>query len=605
LGSSSHASTLYAEFSMDSTQTDRTIPLSSGNDGGLGLHCLIPITKYFRVKIVNGNTNQVALRLQTIYHPNPNIALPTSRIQQTLNEYTDVLNVRSALFGETDGNKFVSVPVTSEGHLETAIHSPILPFGSVHTENIIPVFQTDAVYSLNPLQIESGSTFSGTTSVLDSKFVCTTGTTIYSQAYIQSRKRLRYRPGQGIVGRFAGFFSHGVTNSYQLAGFGHSEDGVYFGYSGSSFGIFYTSHGKREIQKLNITTPSTTAENVTVVLNGFSSSVAVTNNNNIYRTAYELSLGRYSGWKVYPESSSVVFVSDAVGNKAGSFSFIASTAVGNFSEILAGTSSTELFISQSDWNGDKMDGNGNSGIRLNPQRGNVYQMGIQYLGFGAITFQIESAFEGNNPDWISVHTLEIPNQRELPSFGNPSFPFTMAVYSAGSTSNLSASISSFAGFIEGKIKLHGNRYSYSNTISTAGPTNYQALFTIYNRRSFKGRSNQSVINILDVSVALKHNQPGSFFLIRNGTLSGNVDFEQYDDFSNSMIDTSATTVSITSQQMIVWVGNLAETSNIYKNFDLDSEEITLQPGEWITLACRTSGGTATYAAGSINTREDQ
>jgi hypothetical protein len=84
-----------------------------------------------------------------------------------------------------------------------------------------------------------------------------------------------------------------------------------------------------------------------------------------------------------------------------------------------------------------------------------------------------------------------------------------------------------------------------------------------------------------------------------------VDFEQYDDFSNSMIDTSATTVSITSQQMIVWVGNLAETSNVYKNFDLDSEEITLQPGEWITLACRTSGGTATYAAGSINTREDQ
>lgn len=38
---------------------------------------------------------------------------------------------------------------TDEGHLEVALHDPRLPFGSVHTEGLTPVFQSDAVYGIN------------------------------------------------------------------------------------------------------------------------------------------------------------------------------------------------------------------------------------------------------------------------------------------------------------------------------------------------------------------------------------------------------------------------------------------------------------------------
>lgn len=34
-------------------------------------------------------------------------------------------------------------------------------------------------------------------------------------------------------------------------------------------------------------------------------------------------------------------------------------------------------------------------------------------------------------------------------------------------------------------------------------------------------------------------------------------------------------------------------------------EVTLQPGEWITLAARAVSGSPQYVTGSINTREDQ
>ena len=87
--------------------------------------------------------------------------------------------------------------VTPEGHLEIAVHGPILPFGSMHAEKLTPVFQTDAVYGLNDGQVAYGSTGSGASTATDSAFVLSTGTTIYSQAYLQSRKRLRYRAGQG------------------------------------------------------------------------------------------------------------------------------------------------------------------------------------------------------------------------------------------------------------------------------------------------------------------------------------------------------------------------------------------------------------------------
>lgn len=54
-----------------------------------------------------------------------------------------------ALSGRQDGGDIALVPVTGEGHLEVALHAPRLPFGSVHTENLHPVFQSDGVYGIN------------------------------------------------------------------------------------------------------------------------------------------------------------------------------------------------------------------------------------------------------------------------------------------------------------------------------------------------------------------------------------------------------------------------------------------------------------------------
>lgn len=522
--------------------------------------------------------------------------------------------------GVNDSGAATELASTAEGHLEVAVHAPRLPFGSVHCESMTPVFQTDAVYGINSGQVTTTTSGTGTASASNSLFSVSTGTTALSQGVILGRKRLRYRPGQGIIGRFAGKFTSPVTYSYQVIGFGHAEDGVYMayreatgpGYTGVApvFGILYINRAHREVRTLTVTTASSTTQNVTVTLNSVPFSVAVTNSANIQRTVWEISQGTYAGWDAYPAGATVVFVRKSANPASGTYTLAGSTVVGTFAQTRAGAVGTETFIPQSTWNGDKLDGTGASGVTIDPTKGNVFEIQIQYLGFGAIIFKCEvTPAGGNNADFVTIHAMKLPNTLTATSFGNPSFPFTMAAYSAGSTTNLTVSVGSFAGFIEGPKILHGNRFTYFNSLTTVGSSNFQALFTIANTRYYSGQTSQVVINLMSVTGALKHTSPCVFYLIKNGALAGNPNFVSLSANSASLWDTAATTVSYSTGDQLLWTGHLGDTGEIDHHFggnsELNMEEITLQPGEWATLAARAITGTPSYVTGSINTREDQ
>lgn len=572
----------------------------------------------FRVRYVNGTTAQLTeWYLITKYSKGQADSL-VGTASTSVDDYTPLTLHRSIIAGRTDGGVYKNVPVDNNGHIEVAIHSPRLPFGSIHTEQMTPVFQTDAVYGLNNGQVTSVATGSGAVSGSGGMFSCSTGATIYSQAVLLGRKRLRYRPGQGIVGRFTALYTTPVANSYQLVGVGHAEDGVYFGYGNTSdlsdtrFGILYVKNGVRETRTLTITTASSTAGTVLVTLNGVVFTIDVTNSANIQRTVWEVSQGTYAGWDAYPSGTTIVFVAKSSGAKSGAYTFVGATAVGTFAQTKAGVASTDTFVAQEDWNGDKMDGTGSihnpSGVLLDPTKGNVFQIGIQYLGFGAITFQIEASPEGNNAEFVNVHTIQLPNTLTTPSFGNPSFPFTMASYSAGSTTDLTVKSASFAGFIEGMKVLHGNRFTYYAQSTTVNATVFRPLFTIMNTRYYGGRTNQSVINIISSSGAVKHTQPVTYYLIKNGALVGNPNFQALSSNSSSVYDTQATEVTYSSGDQLLWTANLGETGEYdhhFGNGSFNAEELTLQPGEWITLAVKSSTGSPAYCTGTINSREDQ
>ena len=570
--------------------------------------------EYVKYTFVNGATPQGDFYYSTIFSAN-SISPQLLNIESTVSSKMVAQMTRSVIMGQTDGGLYRNVPITPEGHLEVAIHSPRNPFGSIHTEELTPIFQTDAVYGLNAGQVSSGITGTGSADSIDSTFTLSTGTTIYSSAYIQSRKRLRYRAGQGIVGRFTAAFTTGVADSYQIVGFGHAEDGIYVGYKDDEFGLLYTHHGAREIQELEITNAATGAGNVTVTLNGTANVIAVSAAaiGNIARTVYELSQGTYSGWRAQPNGAGtkILFVANDAGNKVGAFSVAGSGVVGSYTEIRQGAALTEDFYPITTWNGDVLDGTKSasnpSGFNIDPTKLNVYQIGIQYLGAGTLTLEVETTSDDNNAEWIVAHAIKLPNTLTKTSFSNPSFPFTMSAYSAGSTTNLTVRAGSFAGFIEGKKKLNGNRFSYFNAITTADASNYTALFTVENALVHAGKANQSVINFLSLNGAVKHTQPVVFYLIKDAVLAGNPSFGDYaSDVSATIFDNSATTCTFSSNAQLVWTGHLGETGEIDHEFaEGGPEELTLEPGEKLTLAVKAVQNSPAWVSVGLNTREDQ
>lgn len=608
------AGTLYVDYSPDASNADSTLTYTvtaAVNE----VHRLTNTRRYFRVRFTNsGGSSQTYFRLQSQVG---NHQLLTSGLNSTLQSDADAIVSRAVLVGQTDGGVYTNVPVTPEGHIEVAVHGPRLPFGSIHTESLTPVFQTDAVYGLNSSQVTSGAFGTGASATAsNSMFVCQSGTSAGGSSFIQSRKRLRYRAGQGIVGRFTAMYTTGVANSYQVAGFGHAEDGVYVGYKGTDFGILYNHHGTREIQTLTVTNAATGAGNTTVTLNGVGYTVAMSASavGSIPRTVYELSQATYLGWKAQPNGAGtqVIFVADSVGDQTGSFTISGSGVTGSFAETLAGAAVTEVFIPQNTFNGDVLDGTGSSsnksGMLLDPTKLNVFQIGIQYLGAGAITVEIENAAaDGNNAEFVVIHTIRLPNTLTQTSFKNPSFPFTMSAYSTTSTTNLTVKVGSFAGFIEGMKRLHGPRFSYYNQSASVTAAGYTPLFTLMNSRVHVSKANQSVVNVLSCNAAVKHNNPVVFYLIKNGALTGPTSFSDYaSNVSCTLYDQSSTGVTFSTQDQLIWSGHLGETGQTDHAFaEGGPEEITLQPGEYLTLAVKTVFGNATYATGAINTREDQ
>lgn len=598
------AGTLYMEFSPDNTNWDSSllfIVAANVNE----VHRLSVTRKYFRIRYVNGATPQGFFRLQsTLSNTQP----LTSALNSTVSSDADSLVTRSVLMGETDGGQFKFVPVTTEGHLEVALHDPLLPFGSVHTENMTPVFQIDGVYGLNDTTTKVTSSGSGAVTEVNNLLISSTGTTLYSAATLQSRQKLRYRPGQGNICRFTSVFSAPVANSVLIAGLGTSESGFYFGYNGTTFGVLHVTGGVRGIHTLTITTASTSTQNVQITLDGVVYTVTgMTNNASTLRTAYEISKGgNWNGWSVEAVGSTVVFVSGGSRPLIGSFSTTQTGAgvpvTGSFVETVTGVTSSDTWVAQSDWNGDKLDGTGSSGFNLSPQFGNIYQVDMQYLGFGSVDMKVRTSSEGNNTTWTRAHTFRFPNSLTVPHSKQPSMPFTQTAYSAGSTNNISVATASFAGFVEGQITFTGPRMSYEDVSTVVSTGAYFALMTIRNDFVFKGRPNQSLINLLSFGGAHDDATPVTLYLIKNGILVGTPNFSTWSPESCTKVDTSATQVTISDNEQIVLSLPLGQGGS--QLFAL-KDAISIQPGEMVTLAAKAVTGTTTYTIMTLNTREDQ
>jgi hypothetical protein len=391
--------------------------------------------------------------------------------------------------GSVGGTVDVAGTVDIANEIEVA--SNLVSFGGLHTVALHPRVQLDAVYGVLTTDHQALTALSGGAVATNGLFVCTTGTSAGGYGVIRSTRLVRYRAGQGVRLMCTAMFTTGVASSLQLAGGFSATEALCFGYQGTEFGVLRRQPGAVAIHRLTVTVGSGGVETITVKLNGvdfsFSSGGALATDALARLIAAQTS---YTGWTAtQPQAvgSTVTFLQDVPAATVGAFTLTSTgTAAGTFATIQAGaanvTTGSNVWISKASWNLDPCDGNGPSGFNLDPTKLNIYAVTLPYLGAGDITYAVKLP---NGRMW-PVHRIQYPNSATAPNLRNPTLRLGWIAASLGSTTALTVSGASAAGFREGdsQLSLRGPR-SRARTVITATTTKTTVLL-LRNRSEMGG-----------------------------------------------------------------------------------------------------------------------
>jgi hypothetical protein len=435
------------------------------------------------------------------------------------------------------GNVAITGNVTT---IDASQPSAVSAFGEPYGITITPVIQLDAIYGITDevIQTYTSGTGSSAGGGMTTMFHASSGTSVGGYGVVRSARFMRYRPGQGALARFTAMFDQGVAGSSMRAGLTSQEQALCFGYDGTKFGILRANGGKAHIGILTINTAPTGTQSCNIVLNGVNTAVTVHSGNTI-NAAHEIANtpGGFPGWQAQQVDNAVVFLANTLGTKVSTFAlnYISGTGtqiVGTFTNPQPGVAQTENWTYQEDWNIDCLGkansttsimGPNPSGMNLNPQFLNVYQINFRWLGAGEIRYAVEDA---NTGSMIFVHREHYVNRHTTPHISNPSFKVGYSAFSTGATSNVTVRGASMMGAIEGDIRQNELNRSHSKSDTTLASGTLHHLFTIKNPLVTNGLAgalngnyivNAKELILKDISVAVQGNDPGVVYIFYNPT----------------------------------------------------------------------------------------
>lgn len=452
-------------------------------------------------------------------------------------------------------------------------------FGELSVAEPTPVIQVSAQYGLTDEVMEivnnGGSTYNG-----DSLFNASSGIDSLGLGSLNTTKQLAYKPGQGALARFTSMFTLGVPNSLQAAGLINSEDAFAFGYLGDTFGIIYSRYGKTEHQELTVNTGAGGSENATIKVNGDDYIVPLTTgglNHNAQEIAESLS-SQVPNF-LFSANNNIVSSMDVLPEVNGAYTFTSASAAATWVQKQVGLEPIITPIPQSTWNRDVVDW-------LDPTKGNVYSIAIQYLGFGNISFYVEDQVTGSP---ILVHMIEYANKNILPSVGNPTFRIGWLARNNGNTTDLVVSGASAAGFIEGKNLIDTIPRAVESITAAIGTTQTNVI-TVRNRFYFGDKINRADIVPLLISMGTESNKGSFFRLIANPEFAGDINF--------SYVDQQSSVAEVSTDQVALVPGTgrfiasflVTQQGLVIGSSDFQSR---IFPDDWLTLSAAV---TATPAA---------
>lgn len=462
-------------------------------------------------------------------------------------------------------------------------------FGELAIFQPTPLLQVSAQYGI--LDDILVANIGGTTTTEDSNFIASTGTGINNVSAIISAREAQYKPGQGLSCRLTAIFSEGKPNSTQQAGFITSESAFAFGYNGDEFGILFARDGELEIQELVITSGAGGSENASVTVDGQLVSVPITSGTPEHN-AYEIAVGLSNlapAYRYTSVNSSVFALARVPDQGAGVFDFSSSSAVASWTEIKNGTIPTEVWVKKSDWNVKP-------NIKINPQLGNVYQVQIQYLGYGGIAFSVE---DPTTSKLEVVHVIHYASTSVTPTVPNPIFRVGWACRNTGNDTDIVVKGASAAAFVEGAVVYDGRPKALCAS-QTVGTTKTNVI-TFRNRGVFGDKANRSEIIPVIASLSSDATKTAFFELIEEPVLNAgdSLQFVRFEE--NSLMEYAQDSVEIVDGKVI---GCFNVRSSQSVSVDINKILTSMRPGVSYCVACRITSGSASEMDLSFTWRED-
>lgn len=478
-------------------------------------------------------------------------------------------------------------------------------FGEVLTASPSEEVSIDFNYNINADLIDSQANQSGSVTQSNAQAVVASGAAANSSGRLLSKERIHYIPGRGVRARFTALFTTGVADSEQIAGVGDASNGFFFGYNGTAFGVLHRKNGSPEIRTLTISqgaNDGTGTDDITITLDGDAKTVTLTDfSGSASITANTIAAADYTdtgrGWDAYAVGATVVFVSWDAATHTGSYSLVdtdSTGAVGTFAQTVAGAAPTDTWVAQASWNGsDIFDGNGLTGVTLDPTKGNVYQVVYQWLGYGAVKFYIEDPDDG---EYHLVHTIEYANANTTPTVSIPHLKLMVSAENTANTSNLTVSTASMGGFVDGASHQNGKTRGIKKAITSAvdfGAANDPlSVLNILNKPVYQSKENAIKVAITNISAATTGGKSTAWSVKKNCTIVGASWSDVSANTSVLQSDTSGTTV--TGGTTVAGFGTSAGGGNNVE------QDIILYPGETLSIvADPTANGTDVAVAVNV------
>jgi hypothetical protein len=523
----------------------------------------------------------------------------SNKIESEVSYYSDCDLTRSVISGKTIGGQYRNIKTDSSGNLWISIKNPIDAFGSISMTQ--PQQFTEIMFLhnyLNPLLLLTENLNTGNISISNNICKISSGVSTNGKSAIITRRRCRYVPGLAIVIRFSAIFSSPIVGGTQIIGYGDECNGLFFGYKDMNFGILHRTKGDYEIRTLTINTTSNIDDTITITLNGISSSlisILATDNKQqiakkILANAAEFSTLE-NGWNLSVQDNKVIFISRNAKNMTGDFLYTptSGTSAGSFSITKSGTEPEENWILQNEWNKD----NGRGGydmVNINPQKGNVFEISMQWLGFGCITFKMENPINGG---FDIIHQIRYANSSNLTSIENPNLPLYASASKTGnnSTDEIFVKTASMGLFIMGEYnKTLGVRTAVSSILSTTNTQTlntgtYYNVITLINSNVFNATRNYREVYALAFSVCLNTGinikKGGIFTFLVNAVLDNSTELTWSQVNSTVAVYQTKNTVSVSGGLELL---SVPLPPNNYHTMSVTDLEFYVLPGSSITIA---------------------